>query len=220
MSLDFNYPLTHYAYRPLSRPLAALLARTFVTPIQLTWLSAVFAGAGGVAFGFGLYALGVGLTLVGQIADCADGDLARITKRSSRSGAFLDSVLDRWTDAALVVGLGFSDPDRYGTAAALALVGAFLVSYARARAQSLGADCPEGIATRDVRMLILMLSALFDFILVGLWTLAILGFITSIQRMVWAMRALDKFDETDRMRGRLREHGPGADQEPEQTEQP
>ena len=205
MSLDLNYPLTRYAYRPISRPLAALLARTFVTPIQLTWVSAVFAGAGGVAFGFEQYVLGVVLTLVGQIADCADGDLARITERSSRTGAFLDSVLDRWTDAALVVGLGLSVPETYGTAAAFALVGAFLVSYARARAQSLGADCPEGIATRDVRMLILMLSALFDFILVGLWAVAVLGFITSIQRMVWAMRALDKFDATDGVRERLRE---------------
>ena len=208
MAVDLNYPLTRYAYRPLSRPLAAVLARTFVTPIQLTWVSAVFAAGGGVAFGFRLYILGVALTLVGQIADCADGDLARMTERSSRSGAFLDSVLDRWTDAALVVGLGFSDPERYGTAAALALIGAFLVSYARARAQSLGADCPEGIATRDVRMLILMLSALFDFILVGLWAVAVLGFITSVQRMVWAMRALDKFDATDRVRGRLKEQLP------------
>ena len=215
MSLDLNYPLTRYAYRPLSRPLATVLARTFVTPIQLTWLSAVFAGAGGVAFGFELYFLGVGLTLVGQIADCADGDLARITERSSRTGAFLDSVLDRWTDAALVVGLGLSDPDRYGTAAAFALVGAFLVSYARARAQSLGADTPEGLATRDVRMLLLMVSALFDFILVGLWAVAVLGFITSIQRMVWAMRALDKFDATERVRERLRERPDvGEDLEP------
>ncbi len=215
MAVDLNYPLTRYAYRPLSRPLAAVLARTFVTPIQLTWLSAVFAAGGGVAFGFRLYVLGVALTLVGQIADCADGDLARITERSSRSGAFLDSVLDRWTDAALVVGLGLSDPERYGSAAAGALIGAFLVSYARARAQSLGADCPEGLATRDVRMLILMLAALFDFILVGLWAVAVLGFITSIQRMVWAMRALDKFDATDRVRGRLKEQLQVTDQLPD-----
>lgn len=205
MSIDFNYPLTRYAYRPLSRPLAAVLARTFVTPVQLTWLGALITAGGGVAFGFRAYILGVGLALVGQIADCADGDLARLTDRSSRSGAFLDSVLDRWTDAALVVGLGFSDPVRYGTAAALALIGSFLVSYTRARAQSLGADCPEGLATRDVRMLILMLCALFDFILVGLWMVAVLGGITSIQRMVWAMRALDKFDAGDRVRDRLKD---------------
>jgi archaetidylinositol phosphate synthase len=202
MGLDFNYPLTRHLYRPVSRPLAGVLARTFVTPIQLTWLSAVLTAAGGVAFGFGEYLLGVLLALVGQVADCADGDLARITERSSRTGAFLDSVLDRWTDAALIVGLGFS-ADRYGTAAALALIGSFLTSYARARAQSLGADCPEGIATRDVRMLIVMAAALTDLIVQGLWTIAVLGFVTSIQRMVWAMRDLGKFDARDRMRDRL-----------------
>ncbi|HYN35710.1 MAG TPA: CDP-alcohol phosphatidyltransferase family protein [Actinomycetota bacterium] len=209
MSFDFNYPLTRYVYRPLSRPLASALARTFVTPIQLTWVSAVFALGGGVAFGFGYYILGVGLTLIAQIADCADGDLARITERSSRSGAFLDSVLDRWTDAALVVGLGFSNPDRFGTAAALALVGSFLTSYTRARAQSLGADCPEGIATRDVRMLVLMVAALSGYILAGLWTVATLGFLTSIQRMVMAMRDLDKFDARDRVSKKLREDDAG-----------
>lgn len=205
MRVDLNYPLTRYVYRPLSRPLASLLARTFVTPIQLTWASAVFAAGGGVAFGFEMYLLGVGLALVGQIADCADGDLARLTERSSRTGAFLDSVLDRWTDAALIVGLGFSDPERYGAAAAFALIGSFLTSYARARAQSLGADCPEGIATRDVRMLVVMVAALFDFILVGLWIVAISGFITSIQRMVWAMRDLGKFDARDRVKDRIQQ---------------
>lgn len=205
MSLDFNYPLTQYVYRPISGPLASALARTFITPIQLTWVSAALAVGGGVAFGFGYYIVGVGLTLIAQIADCADGDLARITERSSRSGAFLDSVLDRWTDAALVVGLGFSNPDRFGTAAALALVGSFLTSYTRARAQSLGADCPEGIATRDVRMLVLMLAALSGYILAGLWTVAALGFLTSIQRMVMAMRDLDKFDARDRVSKKLRD---------------
>lgn len=204
MGLDFNYPLTRHLYRPVSRPLAGVLARTFVTPIQLTWLSAVFAAAGGVAFGFGEYVLGVILALIGQVTDCADGDLARITERSSRTGAFLDSVLDRWTDAALIVGLGFSDPDRYGTAAALALIGSFLTSYARARAQSLGADVPEGIATRDLRMLILMAAALAGLIVEGLWAVAVLGFITSIQRMVLAMRDLGKFDARDRVRDHLR----------------
>ena len=205
MRVDLNYPLTRYMYRPVSRPLASVLARTFVTPAQLTWISAVFAAGGGVAFGFGRYVLGGALTLVGQIADCADGDLARITKRSSRTGAFLDSVLDRWTDAALIVGLGFSDPERFGAAAAFALIGSFLTSYARARAQSLGVDCPEGIATRDVRMLILMGTTLFGVILVGLWAVAVLGIITSVQRMIWAMRDLGKFDARDRVRARLRE---------------
>jgi archaetidylinositol phosphate synthase len=196
--MDLNYPLTRYVYRPLSRPLASFLARTAVTPAELTWASTALACAGGVCFAFRAYLLGVALVLIGQIADCADGDLARLTHRTSRTGAYLDSVLDRWTDAALIIGLGFSDLDRYGTVAAFALIGAFLTSYTRARAQSLGADCPEGLATRDVRMLIVMVAALSGQVLIGLWTVAILGFITSVHRMILAMRALGRFDRHDR----------------------
>jgi archaetidylinositol phosphate synthase len=177
----------------VSRPLASVLARsTPLTPTQVTLISGVITAAGGVAFAFDAYVLGVALALVGQIADCADGDMARLTRNTSRAGAFLDSVLDRWTDAALILGLGFSDLERYGPAAAVALTGSFLVSYARARALSLGVDCPDGIATRDTRMLIIMLAALFNWVYAGLIAVAVLGVVTSITRSAWAMRALNR----------------------------
>jgi archaetidylinositol phosphate synthase len=194
MGMDLNYPLTRYVYRPVSRPVAAWLAGTRVTPIQVSWLSALFAGAGGIAFAAHAFGLGVALVLVGQVTDCVDGDLARITETTSRSGAYLDSVLDRWTDGALIIGLAFADLDGYGGAAAFALVGAFLTSYTRARAQSLGTDCPEGIATRDARLLILMVAPLVGRITEGLWLVAGLGLVTSIHRMWWSMRALGSFD--------------------------
>ena len=193
LRIDFNYPLTRYLYRPVSRPLASVLARsTPLTPIQVTVISGIITGAGGVAFACDAYVLGVVLALLGQIADCADGDMARLTSKTSAAGAFLDSVLDRWTDAALILGLGFSDLERYGGAAAVALAGSFLVSYARARALSLGVDCPDGIATRDTRMLIIMVAALFNWVLVGLIAVAVLGVVTSITRSAWAMRALNR----------------------------
>ena len=190
LRVDFNYPLTRYLYRPVSRPLAARLARTQFTPNQVTILSALVTGAGGVAFLFHAYTAGVVLALVGQIADCADGDMARLQGRTSPAGAFLDSVLDRWTDAALILGLAFSDLELYGGPAALALTGSFLVSYTRARAQSVGVDCPDGVATRDARMLIIMASALLGWIAPGLLLLAGLGALTSVTRTAWAMRAL------------------------------
>jgi phosphatidylglycerophosphate synthase len=214
MGMDLNYPLTRYVYRPVSRPLAGWLARTPVTPIQVSWLSAVFAGAGGLAFSVRAYTLGVVLVLVGQVTDCIDGDLARITGQTSRSGAYLDSVLDRWTDAALIIGLAGSDLDRYGAAAAFALVGAFLTSYTRARAQSLGTDCPDGIATRDARLLILMVAPLLARINEGLWLVAILGLITSIHRMWWAMRALGRFDLSERARKRPERLADGREPSP------
>lgn len=192
--MDLRYPVTRYVYRPLSLRAATLLARTSVTPTQVTLLSGLIMLSGGVAFGLGWYVLGGALILVGVITDCIDGDLARLTNQSSRSGAFLDSVLDRWTDAALILGLGFSDLDRFGRPAGLALVAAMLVSYTRARAQSLGVDCPEGIGARDTRILILVFAALFDQVSIGLWLVIATGSITALQRLVIAIRALDAAD--------------------------
>jgi phosphatidylglycerophosphate synthase len=192
--VDLRYPVTRYLYRPLSLRAAALLAPTFVTPIQLTWVSAVLFLAGSIAFGMSEYVVGAVIILVGEIIDCVDGDLARITGRTSRWGAFLDSVLDRWADAALILGLGYSDMDSLGGAAGLALVASFLVSYTRARAQSLGVDCPDGIGGRDARVLVLVIAALLDLVLAGLITIIVLGVITSIHRMIVAGREMERLE--------------------------
>jgi phosphatidylglycerophosphate synthase len=186
--------VTRYLYRPLSLRAANLLAPTFVTPIQMTWVSALLFVAGAIAFGLGSYILGALLTLIGEIVDCIDGDLARITGRTSRWGAFLDSVLDRWTDAALILGLAYSDMDSLGVAAGFALTASFLVSYTRARAQSLGVDCPDGIGARDARVLVLVIAALLNFVLIGLITIIVLGVITSIHRMIVAGREMERLE--------------------------
>jgi phosphatidylglycerophosphate synthase len=193
--MQWNYPLTRYVYRPISVPIAGLLARTPVGPMEVSIGSALLSLAGAAAFARSAYILGVVLTFAGSITDCVDGDLARLTGKMSRRGALLDSVLDRWTDAALIIGLALSDLDRYGAAALLALTGSFLTSYARARAHSLGIDCPDGIGTRDVRMLILMAAALFDAITLGLIVVAVLGAMTSVQRTAQALRRLGEADE-------------------------
>jgi phosphatidylglycerophosphate synthase len=206
--MDWNYPLTHYAYRPISVPIAALLARTPIGPTEVSVASALLSLAGGVAFAGSAYVLGVVLTFAGSITDCVDGDLARLTGKTSRRGALLDSVLDRWTDAALIIGLALSDLDRYGAPALLALTGSFLTSYARARAQSLGIDCPQGIGTRDVRMLILIAAALFDAITPGLVAVAVLGAVTSIQRTAHAFVGLERMETAGRDGAATRESGP------------
>ncbi len=192
--MDLRYPVTRYVYRPVSLPVASVLARTAMTPKQVTWISAAIVIAGAVAYGYGAYVLGSALTLAGVITDCVDGDLARITGRTSRGGAFLDSVLDRCTDAALILGLGFSNPDRYAAIAGVALVASMLTSYVRARAQSLGVDCPEGIGGRDARLLTLVVAAVLNAVFAGLALVALLGAITSIHRAVAAGRGLAKLD--------------------------
>lgn len=197
-ALDLNYPITRYLYRPLSGPLASVLARTSVTPVQVTWVSAALAAAAAVAFARSAYLLGAVLTLAASVTDCVDGDLARMTGSGSRSGAFLDSVLDRWTDSALIVGLAISDSGDCRVIALVALAASLLTSYTRARAQSLGTDCPEGIATRDARMLILIVAAAFGFVCAGLAAVAVLGVVTTVQRAVWSMRSLERVERVSR----------------------
>ena len=189
--MELRYPLTRYVYRPVSLPLASVLAKTRITPTHVTYISALLSIGGGVAFAFRAYVLGAVLTLLGSITDCVDGDLARALGQTSKSGSYLDHVLDRWTDAALIVGLTFSDLPELGGIGMLALVGTFMVSYARTKAQAVGTDCEVGLASRDARMLVLVIAGLTGLILQGLVVVAILGLGTALYRMFWTIRKLD-----------------------------
>ncbi|MDQ3914229.1 MAG: CDP-alcohol phosphatidyltransferase family protein [Actinomycetota bacterium] len=182
--------MTQFLYRPISTRIASLLARTGVSPLTVTWVGVAVALLAAVLLGGGYYVAGAAAALVAEIVDCVDGDLARATDRSSTVGAFLDSVLDRWMDAALILGLTYSDLDSLAAVGGLALTASLLTSYTRARAQSLGVDCPEGIGARDSRLLILIVSALAGVAWWGLLLIAVTGFVTSIQRAVIGARRL------------------------------
>ncbi len=198
--MDLRYPVTRYLYRPASTPMARLLSHTPVTPVQVTWASAALLTAGAVLFGLGMYVAGALLTLAGAVTDCADGDLARLTGRVSRTGALLDSVLDRWTDSAAILAIGLSDADRLGGVAGFALVASLLTSYTRARAQSLGVDAPDGIGGRDTRLLMIVVAALVGEMFWGLVAVAAVGALTSVQRLIVAGKALTRLDNSERVR--------------------
>jgi CDP-diacylglycerol--glycerol-3-phosphate 3-phosphatidyltransferase len=189
--MELRYPLTRYVYRPVSIPVATLLAKTPITPTHVTYVSALLSFGGGAAFAMRAYVLGAVLTLLGSITDCVDGDLARVSGRTSKSGSYLDHVLDRWTDAALIVGLTFSDLNEFGGIGMAALVGTFMVSYARTKAQAVGTDCEVGLASRDARMLILVIAGVTGLIYEGLVVVAVLGLGTAVYRMFWTIRKLD-----------------------------
>lgn len=184
-----SYPVTRYLYRPVSTRAARVLEGTRVTPGHVTLVSALLSTSGAVAFGYRSYWLGAVLSLLGIITDCIDGDLSRLTGRSSTVGAFLDSVMDRWTDAAMIVGLAYANPEHW-TLAGIALTASLLTSYTRARAQSLGVDCPDGIGGRDTRVLLLVIAAPAGLIELGLWAVAVTGVTTAVHRMLVATRRL------------------------------
>ncbi len=189
--MEVGYLLTRYAYRPISVPVASGLSRTPITPNQVTYASAALSFGGGIAFGTRMFVLGAVLTLLGSLADCVDGDLARISGRTSKAGSYLDHVFDRWTDAALIIGLTFSDLSGLAPVGFAALVGTFMTSYARTKAQALGTDCQVGIGSRDTRMLILVVAGMIGRPVVGLVAVAVLGLITAVHRMAWTIRHLN-----------------------------
>jgi CDP-diacylglycerol---glycerol-3-phosphate 3-phosphatidyltransferase len=183
----------------LLTPVSQWLARTPVTPNMVTVVGTLGVSGGALAlFPTGHLLAGVIVCTVFVFADMLDGTLARIKGSSGAWGAFLDSTLDRIADAAVFVGLAayFVNGGNSRLMAGVAtycLVTGSLVSYAKARAQSLGVSCDVGIAERTERLLIALVAAGLaglgvPYVLpAGLWILAVLTTITLGQR-VWAVR--------------------------------
>jgi phosphatidylglycerophosphate synthase len=131
--------------------------------------------------------LGGVLIALGGIFDMLDGIVARTTGRQTKFGAFLDSVLDRYSDAFLFLSLAYylaARADHGGAFLSLGtLVGALLVSYTRARAEGLGESCHIGIMERPERILLLIFATITGWIVPVLWILFVLTHITVIQRI-------------------------------------
>jgi len=135
---------------------------------------------------------GVLLSLVAPL-DALDGAVARATGSDGPFGAFLDSTLDRLSDAALILSLA-AYQFRLGalTEGALflgALVLSLMVSYTRARAEALGVGCTVGLATRLERVLLIAVLSTLGLVKILAWVLALLSLITFLQRMVHVYRA-------------------------------
>jgi CDP-diacylglycerol--glycerol-3-phosphate 3-phosphatidyltransferase len=179
---------------------AAFMSSLPVTPNQVTvaGMLATFVAALLLAFGY-LLPAGLVLAFAGTF-DVIDGALARATRRSYPYGAFLDSITDRYSEGAVYVGLiayfvAVQGPllrwQVLGTI--LALAGSYLVSYARARAQSLGFACEVGIFARPERVVVTVAGLILGawvgaWVLTWMiWILAVLTNLTAVQRVleVW-----------------------------------
>ncbi len=176
-------------------PFVRLLARTGVTPNTLTVVSFLgSAGAAALIVTGHLFASGFVL-LAGSFFDILDGALARATNKVTRFGGVLDSTLDRLAEAlvfiALAVVFARDGADVQVAVAGLALIGSFLVSYVRARAEGAGISCEVGILTRPERVVLVaagLLLSSFSYVLIGaLSAIMVLAFVTAGQRLfhVW-----------------------------------
>jgi phosphatidylglycerophosphate synthase len=184
-------------------PVANWLIRRQVHPNTITIVGTVCTVAGGVIYGTGHISIGgwfLGLT---ALTDVLDGTVARRTGRTSVFGAFLDSTLDRLADGAVLGGLAvfyaLSPVHRsvpMVVVCLLGLIGSFLTSYTRARAEALGLDAKVGVLQRPERVVLLSAPQAFFGLALHGWVLAIIiivlavtAWITVVQRMVFVYKA-------------------------------
>jgi CDP-diacylglycerol--glycerol-3-phosphate 3-phosphatidyltransferase len=145
--------------RSTADPLARGLVRAGISANALTLLGFLFNGLAGVLASAGLHPWAGLLYLLVGCVDFLDGAVARLSGSAGRFGAFFDSLLDRASEAAVLVGIVYWYAARQqpllAALAVLALVGSFLVSYARARAEGLGYECGVGWLQRPERVVLL-----------------------------------------------------------------
>jgi CDP-diacylglycerol--glycerol-3-phosphate 3-phosphatidyltransferase len=194
------------------RPIGQALRRTGVSPDHLTAVGLLLSVPTAWAIGSGHLGLGLALLIGSAVPDLLDGAVAKASGRASVRGAFFDSVCDRVTDTLVLGGMAWYLEDHHRGHVALlpmAVLGAsLLVSYERAKAESLGFDAKGGLMERAERVVVLCAGLAFSFLLVPLlWLMLGLTMVTAVQRFVkvwrqangWAPRSARYPD--DRVRG-------------------
>ncbi len=180
--------ITNLVYRRFSRPIARFLMRFNVSPNAITYFSFTIGILSALLIALERIYLGVTILFISQIFDCVDGDLARMSGRVTRYGAFIDRVFDRFVDAAIITGMVALNPEKLWLAGFLALTFSFGVSISRAMAEAEGAECKVGIAGRDTRIALIMIGILLGYYLETLVLIAVLSLITTIHRITHTVR--------------------------------
>ena len=205
------------------------VSRSRINPNALTFIGLLINIGCGVLYGYGMFFKAGLLMILANVFDMLDGQVARLRGRVTRFGAFFDSVIDRYSDIIVYVGIMVfyaRDTEKHSTLVValtgLALVGSVMVSYSRARAESLDIACKVGFLERPERVVLLIIGSLTE---IGpasnpflhkmpqvLWVLAALSHWTVVHRVYHTWRELREPDraavEAERLK---REEAPGGE---------
>jgi CDP-diacylglycerol--glycerol-3-phosphate 3-phosphatidyltransferase len=181
------------------RPVGANLRKTGITADHLTGLGILMAAGAAIAIGEGALRAGLLLLILTAVPDVLDGAVAKASGTASARGAFFDSVADRLTDALLFGGfawyLSTTQPGRVAVLPLAVLAASLLISYERAKAESLGFDARGGLMERAERIIALGFGLLFDSLMIPvLWLMLGLTMVTAVQRFakVWQQASAPK----------------------------
>ncbi len=175
------------------------LALSRVHPNVLTFIGLLINIWAAFLFGSGKF-LAAGLVVIGAgLFDMVDGRVARETNRVTRFGGFFDSVLDRYSDLALLVGLlvFYASINRYFyvVLTAIVMTGTVLISYARSRAENTIPRCKVGFLERPERVVLIIIGALANRMAPVLWVLAVLSNITVMSRIIYTWEETKRIGE-------------------------
>lgn len=172
------------------------LALSRIHPNMLTAIGLIINAGAAVAFGAGKFMAGALIVIGAGLFDMVDGRVARHTNTATPFGAFFDSVIDRYSDLAIYFGLlvYYSRLNRlfYVALVALAMTGSVMVSYTRARAESLIPMCKVGFMERPERIVLLIIGGLFNRMAAVLWVIAVISNITVLHRIVYTWQVTRK----------------------------
>ncbi len=172
---------------------ATLVARTGVTPNTLTVLGFVGMAVAGALCAAGSFFFAGVVVAASCIFDALDGALARASGTASVFGAFLDSFLDRYAEAAVYAGLlvhyAWAGAPSGAVAAFLAAIGSLMVSYARARAEGLGIECRAGLFARPERLAVLIAGLVTGLVLPALVILSVATNATAVRRLLHVLQS-------------------------------
>ena len=201
METIYNGYISKHINRKMSEPMARLLAKTKVTPNQMTWAAFGIALMSFISFILGQNIIGGLLVQLSSIVDGIDGSLARLKGMTSEFGGFLDSVLDRYADILIVLGLtlwSLSHETYPGIwiAGFLAIAGTICISYTRARIspnhRHFFDKGLKSLASRDIRLFLIMLGAVIGQAYFCLIVIAVLTNVVVFYRLIYMHRYLGK----------------------------
>lgn len=181
-------------------PITRLISWSGVSPnaVTLAGFSLTVADAVLLALGY-VQAAGV-LLLPAAALDAIDGSLARLQNRTTSFGAFLDSTIDRFSEAVILLGalvyyVNLPSAKTEILLLFVALLGSLMVSYTKARGEACGVAVKGGLLTRMERMIVLIIALVLNELTIGLWILAVLTNVTALQRVYVVWRATRKNGE-------------------------
>ncbi len=176
-------------FKGIIDPIAGFFLKVGLTPNSITAIGLLLAGLAAYFIATGRFTIGGLILLIGAPLDVIDGSMARQLGEPSKFGGFIDSVTDRYSELVVLLGLliyyAGNGSQLESVLVLIAAAGSVMVSYTKARAESLGFTAKVGLLTRVERMIVMVVFLIIQHPAIALWIIATLANFTALQRILF-----------------------------------